>query len=228
MDVKLNGTAIQPDELSVRDKREEVAGRTERTIEVTGFILTASSADAVEGRLDAVLRVASEAGSETYISLRSGRRLRVRRTAFTKDVSPEKRAGAFTLAFRAETPFEESEEPEEVSWAVAGSGAERNFEPGGTVYTEPVISLTPSGTLVNPGFSDGERAIQYDGLVEADATLVFDGEALRVTLDGEDVTPYTQGEFPRLGPEATGLAYMDDTATPCTTQVTVAYRSRWW
>jgi len=96
------------------------------------------------------------------------------------------------------------------------------------VYAKPVVTLIASGDLANPSISDGERTMGYAGIAADGETLVMDAETAKVTLEGEDVTPYTSGLFPRLSPGGTTLTYTDDGSSSHTASATVAYRSRWW
>jgi hypothetical protein len=211
----------------VRERQEEVGGRDARRIEIAGLVADATSPAAIEARLDAILEAAS-ADVPVALSVRPGRRLWVRRVHFRRELRPESLAGAFDLTLEAEDPFEESEQETAVAWNIATSGAQAPFEPGGTALTRPVLSLTAIGTGVNPAFSDGERQIRYLGAVEDGQTLVFDGPARRVTLDGADVTPYTQGVFPVLAPGGVTLTYTDHESSAHEAEVSVSWRDRWW
>ena len=85
---------------------------------------------------------------------------------------------------------------------------------------------------VEPGgvaeVDDGRRGLVFDGVVRAGQTLQLDGARGAALLDGEDVTPYTLGEFPRITPGGTALTYKGDPVGPHAATVTVAYRHRWW
>jgi hypothetical protein len=64
--------------------------------------------------------------------------------------------------------------------------------------------------------------------VQAGSVLVFDGVNQVVTLDGEDVSPYSSGVFPRIAPGGTTLTYTGDAASSHLASVTVSHRARWW
>lgn len=228
MAITLNGLVLDNLLSAVREQHEEVGGRDVRTVELSGLILGEASVDAVEARLDAVLDAASAVDYSAPLSVRSGRRLMVRRAAFHREIERNTLVGSFRLRLEAREPFEESEDPTEVSWNISGAPSILTSTSSGTVFALPVTALTVEGTLVKPAVSDGERFIEYDGVVNSGAELVFDAVQAKVLLDGEDVTPYAFGEFPRIGPGETTLTY---TAAPESVHLgagTVAYRDRWW
>jgi hypothetical protein len=228
MAITLNGLVLDNLLSAVREQHEEVGGRDVRTVELSGLILGEASIDAIEARLDAVLDAASTVDYSAPLSVRSGRRLMVRRAAFQREIERNTLVGSFRLRLEAREPFEESEDPTEVSWSISGAPSILTLTSSGTVSALPVIALTVEGTLVEPAVSDGERSIEYDGVVNSGAELVFDAVQAKVLVDGEDVTPYALGEFPRIGPGETTLTY---TAAPESVHLaagTVAYRDRWW
>ncbi|MCC6695523.1 MAG: phage tail family protein [Candidatus Hydrogenedentes bacterium] len=213
---------------AVREAHQEVGGRRERVVEINGVIVGESSPAAIEAKLDAIL---SASASDTYtaaLSLREGRRLLVRRTEFERHVSPDALTGAFVLKLHARDPIEESITTATVNWTVQVSGSTLPLTTEGTAPAPLSISLFAIGDVVNPAFDDGERTITYSGTVPDGSTLVFDGVTQRVTLDGEDVTPYTQGLFPCVDPVSSTLRYTDAAASSHHANVTVAYRERWW
>jgi hypothetical protein len=113
-------------------------------------------------------------------------------------------------------------------WNILGSGAQLSLASNGNAPALPVITLLAVGDVVNPAFSDGERAITYFGTVENGSELVLDGRAGRATLNGAEVTPYTFGIFPRIAPEGTTLEYTDGGAGSHTANAVVEFRDRWW
>ena len=72
-----------------------------------------------------------------------------------------------------------------------------------------------------------ERIID-EGQVENGSTLMIDGPAREVRLDGVVVTGYTIGEFPRLAPGEMTLTYTDDPASSHLVTASIAHRDRWW
>ncbi len=115
-----------------------------------------------------------------------------------------------------------------VVWDVTLSGQQQALTTPGNAPAPLRITLVASAELVTPGFSDGACAIAYSGVVAAGQVLVFDGPARKAALDGTDVTPYTAGEFPRVGPAGTALAYTDAPESAHEASVTAAHRARWW
>jgi len=212
---------------SVSDTVDEVAGRTRRTFVVSGLIVGKATAAEIELELDAIADVASE-GRWIAFSIRTGREITVERTEMSRRVDAAERIGSFTLRLAAADPFERSSTVTEEPWSITSSGDTRLVETDGNVYSEPLIEMVASGDVVNPTFSDGERTIQYLGTVADGETLAIDGAARTVTLENDDVLPYTTGEFPRVGPEGTTLTYTDDASSSHTASVTVSYRDRWW
>ncbi len=88
MAITLNGLVLDDMLVSVREQHEEVGGRDARTIEIAGLIPDERSVAAIETRLDALLEAASAADYSAELSIRAGRRLMVRRTAFRPESSP--------------------------------------------------------------------------------------------------------------------------------------------
>lgn len=228
MAVTLGSLVFDPAHTTEREVHQEIGGRRERVVEITGLVVGESTPEAIEARLDAILDAASSEEYPAELSVRPGRRLFVRRTEFTRQLSADTLVGSFSLKLHARDPIEESVDPTVENWAIAVSGATLAVSTGGNVFSEPVITLAAVGDLVNPAISDGERSIAYNGTVPDGSTLTVDGPASHVTLDGEDVTPYSTGLFPRIEPEGTVLTYTDDAASSHTGNGTVSYRDRWW
>lgn len=213
---------------TIKEKYEEVGGRDERSVIVSGAIAGKSSVAQIEAALDAILDAASEADYSAELSLRPGRRLYVRRRKFQREISLGPLVGSFVLELEARDPFEVSAAETVVNWTMAASGATKAVASAGNVEAQPAIALTAAGTLVNPAISDGVNSMLYEGVVEEGQIFVFDSEQKVVTLDGEDVTPYTQGEFPIVAPEGTTLTYTDDVSSSHAVNATITFRDRWW
>lgn len=228
MAVTLGSVTFDEAHTRVRERLEEVGGRDERRIDVSGAIVGESDMEAIEARLDAILDAVSEEDYGAELSLRPGRRLWVRRQAFTREIASDSLVGSFALTLAAKVPLEESIALTTVNWEVTQSGATKSVAAAGNLFSEPTITLVATGSVVNPAFSDGTRTLSYSGVVGDGSSLVLDAPAGKVTLDGEEVTPYCSGEFPRVSSEGTTLTYTDDVASSHTASVTVAYRDRWW
>lgn len=228
MAITLGSLTFDEPHTTFEEQYEEVAGKDERVVIVKGLIAGGSTLAAVESKLDAVLDAASVGGFVAELSLRAGRRLFVRRDAFERRVLRERMCGAFTLTLRAQNPFEESTTETQTPWNFSVSGATLNVGSSGNVEANAAISLVATGTIVDPSFSDGVRTMAYSGSVADGETLVFDGVSRRVTLEGDDVTPYAAGEFPRIDPAGTTLTFTDDASSSHTASATVAFRDRWW
>jgi hypothetical protein len=228
MPVTLGSVTFDEVNTTVREKIEEVGGRNERRITLSGLVLGESSVAAIEARLDAMLDAASLEDYSGVLSLRAGRRLLVRRDAFKREVRPEELAGVFTLELAARDPFEESAAETLVSWSIAASGATKSVASSGTADARPVIALTAVGALIDPAVSDGPRTMSFSGTVSSGKVLTMDAAAGRVMINDTDVTPYTAGHFPRIAPEGTTLRYTDAAGSSHTASATVRFRGRWW
>lgn len=228
MAITLGSLTFEDDCTTVRERYAETGGRDARIVEISGAVLGEHTADAIEDRLDAVLAAASDADYGTALSLRPGRRLWVRRASFTRETAADRLVGSFELRLDARDPFEESSEENTITWAISASGVTQPVPVTGNAEALPVITLTASGNVVRPQFSDGVRMLLYDGVVQDGSVLMLDSAAGMATLDGEDVTAYTQGAFVRLAPPSALLTYTDDEASSHAAAVTVAYRDRWW
>jgi hypothetical protein len=228
MAITLNGLVLDDMLSVVREQHEEVGGRDARTVEVSGLILGETSVAAIEARLDAVLDAASAVDYSAALSVRPGRRLMVRRAAFQREIERTTRVGSFRLRLEAREPFEESQEPAELPWTISGAPSSLALTSSGTMFALPVIAWTVEGTMVKPSVSDGERTLEYDGVAGAGAGFVIDAVESKVLLDGEDVTPYAIGEFPRIGPGETTLTYSAAPESVHLASGMVSYRDRWW
>ncbi len=213
---------------AVVEKFEEVGGRDARVVHLNGVVEGAGSAEALEAALDVIMQAASERGEETLLSLRPGRRLYVRRTAFSREIQREALTGAFCLTLEAHEPCEEAETPITAAWSIAQSGATKTITVLGTAPALPVITLTALGNLIEPCISDGSRQIMYPGTVPNGKCLVLDCAAGSVLVDGIEVTPYSKGLFPQLDPGGTTLRYSDHSGSSHQASVSIAYRDRWW
>ncbi len=228
MAVTLGSVTFDDNHTSIEEKLDEVGGRDEKEIEITGMIVGESTVAAVDAKLDDIVDASSAWDYSAVLSIRTGRRLWVRRERFAREVSEGKLVGSFKLGLRAKDPFEESTSVTTTPWAVTSSGATKAVSSSGNAFAKPVITLVATGDVVDPAFSDGTRTMAYSGTVGDGLTLVFDAMAGTAMVDGQDVMPYVTGEFPRVEPEGTTLTYTDDVSSSHTASVTVAFRDRWW
>ncbi|GMV92322.1 MAG: hypothetical protein AMXMBFR82_21000 [Candidatus Hydrogenedentota bacterium] len=228
MAITLGTYTFDPAHTTVRETHQEIGGRRERVVEIVGLVVGESTVSAIDAVLDAILDAASPEDYSAALSIRPGRQLFVRRTAFKRERSSDAMVGSFELALHARDPYEHSLIPTSQNWSIATSGATFPVAAGGNHASEPVITITAEGDLVNPAISDGVWSIVYNGTVLAGSVLVFDGPNARVTLDGADVTPYTTGLFPEIAPEGTTLTYTDDAASTHDAEAVVSYHDRWW
>jgi len=204
---------------------EEVGGKDGRSIRIKGVLDGFSSAAEIEAELDAILAAASNDNPDTPLYLRPDRRLYVRRISFERQIRYDERIGAFTLALKADDPWEESAAESGVNWNVSASGATLALGTNGNRDTAPRITLLATGNVINPAISDGARTIRYKGIVPDGATLVFDGANKRVTLGGATVSWNSAGEFPRISPDGgTTFTY---TASSHNASINVAHRDLW-
>lgn len=210
------------------EKYEEVGGHDTRQVRLSGAIRGKSTLAEIEAALDTLLAASSEDAANTPLVLREGRRLWVRRVAFTREVAAAAHTGAFTLDLEAPSPFEEAVDETTDSWSISASGVERVVTSGGNAKAPLHIELLASGTIVAPRFSIGTRTIVYLGVVENGCALVFDGVSGRVMLDDVDVTAYVTGEFPQIAPGNNTIIYTDEPASSHTASVSLAWRNRWW
>ena len=228
MAITLGGITFDEAHTTVEDRIEEVGGRDERVILVSGLIVGASTAEEITARLDAIVRAASEHDYSVALSVREGRRIWVRRNAFKREVASSPLAGSFVLELCAKDALEEAVEEQTAAWSISASGATKAVTSAGTAFATAQLTLVAEGPVVQPSYGDGARTILYDGIVGDGETLVFDGKSGKVLLNGEDVTPYSTGEFPRLEPGETTLIYEDAASSSHTAEATIAYRDRWW
>lgn len=228
MGITLDTICFDPAHTAVRETHEEVGGRRERVIVVSGAILGAESVASVHDALDAILAAASTADYSAQLSVRPGRVMAVRRAAFVREVQTEPLVGSFTLTLHARDPFEESAAARTVLWPVANSGATVLLLTDGTAPAPLHIRVRALSPLVNPAFSAAGDAIVYYGMLTSGDELVLDGRTGVALLNGADVTPYTLGNFPVVTPDSVTLAYTDDPAGSHSADVTIEYRDRWW
>lgn len=228
MAVTLGSIIFDDSHTTVEERLEEVGGRDERRVTISGFILNKSDVLTIEAELDGILDAASAQDYSAVLSLRTGRRLFVRRDRFERSVEGERLTGSFSLVLLAKDPVEESMTETSVDWNVSTSGDTQGVTPGGNIATRPKLTLACTGTVTNPAISDGVRTMTYSGIVGDGETLIFDGPNRIATLEGVDVTPYTSGDFPQASPEGTTLTYTYSDAAAHSGVVTIAFRDRWW
>lgn len=228
MAITLGSVTLDEAHTTVREKHEEIGGRDAREIVIGGVIVGEHAVADIEAELDGILAAAPEETCEAELSLRSGRRLLVRRTAYSREVARDSLVGSFELTLEADDPFEESSGVTSANWTITASGNTKVVTSAGTVAARAKVTLVATGSVVNPSFSDGTRTIAYAGTVADGETFVFDGAAGTVTLEGTDVTPYASGVFPFVSPDGTTLTYEDDASSSHTASVTVAFRDRWY
>lgn len=228
MPVTLGAITFDADTTTVRERLEEVGGRDERRITVSGLVLGSSTVADIEARLDEILDAASVVDYSAELSVRAGRRLLVRRNDFRREIRVDELVGAFTLELASQDVFEEATSETSTPWTIAASGASILLSSAGNAESPAVITLTASGTVVEPSVIADGQSLAYPGTIANGSVLVFDGVNRRVTVDGTDVTPYTKGEFPAISPEGTTLLYIDDATSSHVLSGTVAFRDRWW
>ena len=218
--ITLNSYEFDEEFTTVRDELAEVGGKDARVFVVTGWIVGKSSVEAIESELDTILDESSKEDGGAMLSLRDGRCFGVERDEFDRRVDAQK--------LTAPDPFEHADEETVVEWEVTESGDTKAVAAGGNVFSKPRFALTADGDVVNPTIADGERSITYLGTVSDGETLVLDGQTGSATLEGEDVTPYTEGDVPQVSPEGTTLEYTDDDTSSHTAAIEVRFRDRWW
>ncbi len=228
MAITLGEVTFDEAHTTVKEEIAEVGGRDERIITVSGLVLDQRSPGALDAALDDIAAACSTVDYTAFLSVRAGRRFRVRRNEFKREVDRNALVGAFTLVVAAGDPREESVDETRVDWEPEASGAAREFMTQGNTDTGVTLTLTAAGDVATPAFSDGTRTITYDGIVPDAGELVIDGEARTATLNGEDVTPYTAGLFPRIAPGGTTLIYTANPSGGQAARIAVAYRDRWW
>ncbi len=226
--ITLNTYEFDEEFTTVRDELAEVGGKDARVFVVTGWIVGKSSVEAIESELDTILDESSKEDGGAVLSLRAGRCFGVERDEFDRRVDAQILLGVFRLKLTAPDPFEHADEDTVVEWGVTQSGDTKAVVAGGNVFSKPRFALTSNGDVVNPTIADGERSITYLGTVSDGETLVLDGQTGSATLEGEDVTPYTEGDVPQVSPEGTTLEYTDDDTSSHTAAIEVRFRDRWW
>lgn len=228
MPIALGTILLDDAHTTVKERIEEMGGRDERIITVSGLIAGETTRSGLDARIDAILAAASTADDSAELSLREGRRLLVRRSAFSREIGLGALVASFVLELCARDPLESSTQETSIVWPIAVSGATRAIPTTGNAPALPIIAMTAVGDVVCPSFSDGLRAFTYNGTVPGGVTLVLDAAAGTARLDGEDVLPYTAGRFPVIAPPATTLTYADTPASSHAAAVTVTFRDRWW
>lgn len=228
MPITLDSLTFDEAHTAAREKLEEVGGREGRVVVLSGFVVGEPTPEAVEARLDAIAAAASDEDYAAILSLRPGRQMRVRRAAFNRSLVKGKLAGAFELTLESRLPFEESAEPLVQEWPIVANGDTLAVATPGTAPAPLRIVIAAQAQLLYPAIDDGVRSLTYRGAVGAGQTLTLDGEAACVTLDGEDVTAYTAGDFPMVRPGGSIVTFTDDEMSDHRAEVTVSHRARWW
>ena len=227
MTITLGAVSFPEGAITVRERYDEVGGRDERRIDVHGLLQRKPGGPSLKEQLDAILAEASAEDYSAVLSLRPGRGLYVRRVGFSREPGADGATAAFTLNLATREPFEYALTPTEIAWPNITPEAQLAIPVDGNAFTLPVITIMADADLVKPALSDGEATLTYDGVVENGGSLVIDATQGAVLLDGDDVTPYTSGVFPRLHPPETTLTFTtDDNAGAA--QGGVWFRARWW
>ncbi|MFM1920465.1 MAG: hypothetical protein RLZZ303_2099 [Candidatus Hydrogenedentota bacterium] len=227
MAIMLGGYTFGESVTSAQEAVKERGGRDARVVILHGALEGHATVEALEAELDAIAAAAS-ATELTPLSLRPGRRLLVRRAGFTRQVYRDARTAVFELRLEADDAFEQAEEETVVAGVFMGTQLELEVPADGNTPALPRIAITPSGGATRPRLTAGGRSLLYDGVVPAGTTLVIDASAGLVSLDDEDVTPYTEGLPPWLPPGNTLLAYSDESVAMPDVAVEVRFSSRWW
>lgn len=212
------------EDVRVREQMEEVGGRDARCIELVGIIQRATISE-VEAALDALCAVASDSDYRTPLMLRTGRRLWVRRLRFTREVNHRARTGTFVLGLEAQNPFEESIQEYWATWTLDAQELPCRLESAGNAPAPFALLVNPVRDLVEPVFSDGVRSLRFNGVAAAGKSLLIDGIAGQITLNGADVAAWTSGDFPLASP---GVTLLNCVASQPEAFATVSWRDRWW
>lgn len=226
MPITLGPITFDETRVVVREKHEEIAGRTVRTVLLTVLLDQAFTPASLEARLDAIV-AAVPCDGYTTLSLRPGRRLHVRRLAVSRAIARARLTGALELKLESRDPTEEADTPRIEVWRTTVSGHSRTCPSGGNAPAFAHVTIVADAPLAEPAISDGARTITYHGAVAPFQSLVIDGETGAVVLDGEDVTPYTSGQPPRILPPQTTLVFSDAEDSSHDATITLAYRDRW-
>ena len=229
MSWSLGGITFDMETTHLKERWEEAGGATGRVIELSGLMREDDhGSGSLEEQLDAILGAAPEDAYTAILSLREGRRLRVRREGFTWEYAPERSAVAYKLTLRAVPGWEEAEEEAHAVWCVTTHEGESSLDVDGNTWTAPVVMITASGTLRGLSLSDGTRAIAYGGMLAAGETLIWDGPAGTVMVEERDVSAQTRGLFPRCKPGGSMLTHRHEEAPEGTLVfVTASWRARW-
>ncbi len=228
MPITLNGHVFDPALTKAHEYITESAGGRSRTVKVSGVIADRDTVEELETALDAVYHSASRNAYDNELSLREGRRLWVRCIGAERRIGMDTRIGMFELILEALDLTEESVSLAQHSWTIEQHLATRLLATSGTAPALPVIALTAIEPLVAPRLSDGVRTLAYSGTIPAGNTLRIDANRARAFLNDEDITPYIEGDFPKIDPPTTSLVFDTDPQNMPVAQGIVEYRHRWW
>lgn len=205
---------------------EEVGGREQRRVTLSGIVEGDSLADSVAARMLDVAAACSPDSYETPLYLRPERRLMVRRIAYKQTITGNPPLGSFEITLEAADRFEESVYVSQVTAYGAIDGVTRDLENQGAAPAPLTIQITPRDPILNPRVSDGVRTIAYEGTLPAGSVLVLDGESAAAHRDGEEAMPFVTGLFPLVAPAMTTVTFYADDASAADVQYT--FRQRWW
>lgn len=224
--ISLGNLTFDPEVTAVVEKHQEVGGRDARAIRLSGLLDDLEAPDDLEAALDEVLQAASVTTGLASLRLRTSRYLLVRRVAFTREVHRPGAAARYMLDLEAPDPYEYSTYLQNAIWAVTEEGGVLIVTSAGNTAAPVQFSFTPDADAYRPSFSDGTHTLTYDGQVLEGSTLYLDGVDGKVTLDGEDVTPYTEGALPRISPGESTFTYAAQ--WPHNANIIASWRDRWW
>ncbi len=227
MAITLGTLSLDERYVAVKERFEEVGGRDERRVELTGLVSDVSTVAGIEARLEEILREASTNRSWTTFSVRAGRRLWVRRLSYEREVQRGRKTGVFKLVLEVRDFFEESDTETVVTWE-AFSGSTREFASSGTGATPISAVIVPEVDVTSWALSDGTNTLSAQGVFAAGVAIRVDGVARKVWVGEREITGYVEGTFPEVRPEGTTLTYTDSDEGAHAAAITVSYRDRWW
>jgi hypothetical protein len=211
--------------VTVREEYEEVGGRDARRLRVSG-LLPATTLSQLQQQMEQLVQRSFE--TQLAVVLRPGRVLWARRARLFHEPCIAAGLSGFTLVLEVPDIFEYSEAEHAETWTVSAAPVSRSFATVGNASALPVCFAQSAAEWTEPSWSDGTRTLTYTGTVPAGTVLRLDASARRVTLDGDDVTPYVTGEFPEIMTPSGVLTFTCAEALTEPVLMEVRYRHRWY
>lgn len=210
-------------------RTREVLSRVRREIEIVSLFCSYASLSQLESDLEMLEGELERFDRrEAGLRLHPGRYLMGWRRDWQKLIEPQARAASIRLLALTDDRFERSIEEHILNVSISHQNQTTQVSHTGNGWAFPRCSITATGTLINPSFSDGSRTLTCTVQLSPGETLAIDSDRRSALKNGTtNVLSQTLGEFPLLEPGGGELVYADDAASSHLGNLEIRYRDLW-